>query len=83
MTTAHPYDSVLDDLFHGCAAAAFVDEAICQQGWPGIEATRRRAFRYYEEALAARQDERQTDAARTEQSHEVPNVPAEGKAVAR
>lgn len=38
--------------FHGCAFAAFVDQAIAQGGPPDQEATRRRAYRYYEEALA-------------------------------
>src|SRR5262245_61604190 len=45
-------DGVLDDLFHGCALAAFVEEARFRQGWPDVEATRRRAFRLYEAALA-------------------------------
>ena len=45
-------DSILDDLFHGAAIAAFVDQAIEQGGPPDSEATRCRAYRYYEEALA-------------------------------
>ncbi len=45
-------DSILDDLFHGAALAAFVDQAIEQGGPPDSEATRCRAYRYYEEALA-------------------------------
>lgn len=44
-------DEILDDLFHGCAFAAFVEQAIAQGGPPDREATRLRAFRYYEEAL--------------------------------
>ena len=45
-------DDILGELFHGCALAAFVDQAI-EEGWPpDCEATRRRAYRYYEEALA-------------------------------
>ena len=47
-------DSILDDCFHGCAFAAFLDQAAEEGGWPSQEATRRRAYRYYEEALAAK-----------------------------
>jgi hypothetical protein len=43
---------ILDDLFHGCAVQAYIDEARAAQGWPDSEATRQRAYRYYEEALA-------------------------------
>jgi len=49
MSTA---DDILDELFHGCAWAAYIDQAHAEQGPPDIEATRRRAFRYYEEELA-------------------------------
>jgi len=49
--TAETHD-ILDSLFHGCALAAYVDEANEGQGWPEPEATRRRAYRYYEQALA-------------------------------
>ena len=45
-------DEMLDDLFHGCAFAAFVEQAVEQGGPPDMEATKRRAFRFYEEALA-------------------------------
>lgn len=45
-------DDILDDLFMGCALAAFIDQAIEQRGPPDMEATRRRAYRMYEEALA-------------------------------
>lgn len=48
-------DDILDDLFHGCAFAAFVEQAALTGGSPCPEATRRLAYRYYEEALAARQ----------------------------
>ncbi|MFZ1935278.1 MAG: hypothetical protein WCB27_08495 [Thermoguttaceae bacterium] len=45
-------DDILDDLFHGCAFAAFIDQAR-EHGWPpDMEATRRRAFSYYEQELA-------------------------------
>jgi hypothetical protein len=47
-------DSIMDDLFHGCAFAAFVDEARLVRGWPDSEAVRRRAYAYYESALAER-----------------------------
>lgn len=45
-------DCVLDDLFHGCAFAAYVELAIACRGVPDREAARRLAFRYYEEELA-------------------------------
>ena len=45
-------NSILDDLFHGCALAAFLEEAQARQDWPDSEATRLRAYRYYEDALA-------------------------------
>jgi hypothetical protein len=47
-------DEILDDLFHGCALIAYIDQAIEEQGPPDCERTRRRAYRYYEEALAAK-----------------------------
>jgi hypothetical protein len=48
------YDDILDGLFHAAAWAAYVEQAQAEQGWPDPEATRLRAFRYYEEALAAK-----------------------------
>jgi hypothetical protein len=45
-------DNILDDLFHGCAFLAFVEQARIEQGPPDPEATRRSAYRLYEEALA-------------------------------
>ncbi len=45
-------DDILDDFFLGCALTAFIDQAIEQRGPPDMEATRRRAYRLYEEALA-------------------------------
>jgi hypothetical protein len=45
-------DEILDDLFLACALAAFLEEAHAQQGWLDSEATRRRAYQFYEEALA-------------------------------
>jgi hypothetical protein len=47
-------DDIFDSLFHGCAWAAYLDQAAEQQGPPDSEATKRRAYRYYEEELAAR-----------------------------
>jgi hypothetical protein len=49
---AEPDDEILDSLFHGCALAAFLDEAAERQGWPDSVAVQRRAYRYYEDALA-------------------------------
>ena len=43
------------DVFHGSAWAAYIDQAIAEQGWPDEEQTRLRAYRYYEEELARRQ----------------------------
>ena len=48
-------DPLFDDLFHGCAFAAYVEQAFAAGGPPDIEATRRLAFQYYEEALARQQ----------------------------
>ena len=45
------YDEILDGLFHGCALAAYLDQAAEQQGWPDSEATKRRANDHYEQAL--------------------------------
>ena len=53
-------DDILDDLFHACALTAFVEQAIAQKGPPGIQATRRRAYRLYEDALAERNGRRST-----------------------
>jgi hypothetical protein len=45
---------ILDDLFHGCALHAFVERAQVEQGWPDTEATRRLAYRLYEDQIAAK-----------------------------
>ena len=50
--TAKLDDEILDSLFHGCALAAYLDEAAERQGWPDSVAVRQRAYRYYEDALA-------------------------------
>lgn len=47
-------ESILDDLFHGCALTAFVERAIVERGWPEPKATNALACRLYEDALAAR-----------------------------
>jgi len=52
--TGETLDELLDDLFTGCAFAAFVEQAIAQGGPPDMEATRRLAYEMYEEALAAK-----------------------------
>ena len=36
-------DDILDDLFHGCAIAAYVELAVACRGVPDIEATRNRS----------------------------------------
>jgi hypothetical protein len=51
-------DEFLDDLFLGCAFAAWIDQAAEEQDWPDEEKTRQRAYRYYEEELARRHLER-------------------------
>jgi hypothetical protein len=48
-------DDFWNNLFHGCAVAAYVEQAAAEGQWPpDAEATRQRAYRYYEEALAAK-----------------------------
>jgi len=56
-----PHDDILDDLFQGCALAAYVELAMTSEGVPDEAATRRLAYRYYEEELAARPRQRSTD----------------------
>ena len=50
-------DQLLDDIFHGAAFAAFVEEARLSQSFPCPIKTRQRAYRYYEAALAAKNAE--------------------------
>ena len=45
-------DDILESLWHAAAWAAYIDQARAEQGWPDCEATRRRAYDYYERALA-------------------------------
>lgn len=56
-------DDIFDCLFHGCAFAAYVALATTGGGAPDADATRRLAYRYYEEALAAKTRQRSTDSA--------------------
>jgi hypothetical protein len=44
-------DDIRDDVFHSCALLAFVEVATECGGWPDSEAVKKRAYRYYEEAL--------------------------------
>jgi hypothetical protein len=52
MTMPDQYDDVLDDLFQSCALHAYLEVAACECGWPSSEATRIRAYDYYEAELA-------------------------------
>ena len=52
--TESPLDEFLDDLFCGCAFAAYVELASATGGTPDVEATRRLAYQLYEQALAER-----------------------------
>jgi len=47
----HATDDILDDLFHGCAFAAYVRLAMETGKQPDQEATRQLAYRLYEESL--------------------------------
>jgi hypothetical protein len=47
-------DWILDDLFHGCALQAYLEQAALSGGCPESEPTRRRAYELYEQALAER-----------------------------
>ncbi|QVL31636.1 hypothetical protein KIH39_22760 [Telmatocola sphagniphila] len=47
-------DEIWDDLFHGCAWSAFVEQARRGQDWPKSEVTRQRAYQLYEDELARR-----------------------------
>ena len=54
------HDEILDGLFHGCALAAFLEQAHAEQGWPDVEAMRRLAYAYYEQALAEKNGRKQS-----------------------
>lgn len=48
-------DDVLDSVFHGCALRAYLQIAAELNCWPPpAEATRRRAYDLYEQALAGK-----------------------------
>ena len=48
-------DDILDDLFHGCALAAYLDQAAEQQGWPRFRGhPHPEAYDYYEAAAASK-----------------------------
>jgi hypothetical protein len=46
------YDDLLDDLFQSCALHAYLEVAALERAWPSSEATRIRAYAYYEAGLA-------------------------------
>ena len=48
------HTDILDDLFLGCALTAFLQVAAQQRAMPDAEATRRRAYDLYEDALRTR-----------------------------
>jgi len=52
-------NDIWDDLFLGCAFAAYVDQSIEEGGTPSRERTRIRAYRYYEDELAIRNGRKQ------------------------
>lgn len=55
-------DSCLDDLFHGCALFAFVEQARLVGDWPDTLQVRQRAYDLYENALSERSQQRQASA---------------------
>lgn len=54
-------DDILDDLFHGAAFAAFVEEALLAGRAPCPTATKYGAYGYYEQALATKNAAKQID----------------------
>ncbi len=46
---------IFDDVFHGCALAAYIEVAQAMGGPPDSETTRRLAYRMFEQALAEKQ----------------------------
>jgi len=54
-------DDFWDDIFHGCAFAAYVELAMLTKEPPDSKATRILAYRYYEEALATKNRQRADD----------------------
>lgn len=49
-------DTVLDDLFHGCALAAFLVRAAIEGDVPQSDMTRQLAYRLYEAELARKHE---------------------------
>ncbi len=47
-------DDIFDDLFHGCAWQAYLEQVAIEGGPPDCEATRQGAYELYEAALAER-----------------------------
>jgi hypothetical protein len=68
-------DDPLDGLFHACALAAYLDQAEAEQGWPSSEATRERAYRYYEDALAGKNRRRAASALHLPEGDLSPETP--------
>lgn len=53
-------DDILDQLFHGCALRAYLEVyAATKQFPPDSEATRRLAYRYYEQEIAKKNRRKQ------------------------
>lgn len=53
-------DDILDSVFHGCALRAYLETyALTKRFPPDSEATRRRAYQLYEEALAEKNHRQQ------------------------
>jgi hypothetical protein len=56
-------DEIFTELFHLCAFRVFLEQAAIEQALPpDSDATRRRAYQHYEDALAAK-NARRSDAA--------------------
>lgn len=72
-------DDILDDLFHGCAVAAYIDQATLEKGPPEREATRKRAYAYYERELAARNGRADTIIARRAGRARIPELARSGR----
>lgn len=53
-----PLDDILDDLFHGCAFQAYLEQAAIAQGPPESTATRIRAYQLYEQAVSEQKTKR-------------------------
>jgi hypothetical protein len=51
MTAAAEYDDIWDSVWHGCVWAAYFDQMAEDGAPPSSEATRRRAYAYYEQEL--------------------------------